>query len=202
MRRALLTLLLVAATACGGTIEPGGPAEDPGPLPDEAPEGEGAPGPDVPDEGPVDDGAAGMCLEGTVDCVDTPGLEPPAGDDMPPPDIPLLAEPFEDHRVVEPRDVVDDRSPAFLQWASGEGTSLTVGYSSGVEPCFVTAEVIVSELPDVVSVTVLVGPERGSEDAVCIMLAELLAVEVELEEPVGDRRLVDGARATPEDLGA
>jgi hypothetical protein len=145
-----------------------------------------------------------MCLEGTVDCVDTPGLEPGTeGDDMPPPDITLVPEVFEDHRVVAPRpDDVDDRMPVFLQWAAVDGANLTVGYSGGVEPCFVTAEVIVSELEDVVAVTVLAGPERGSEDTACVMIAELLAVEIELDEPLGDRRLVDGWRATPEDLGA
>jgi hypothetical protein len=200
---AAATLLLAA---CGGTVDGdvgSTPSSAPAPAgdADDGP-GDGVDGADDGVDGGGVDGAAGACLEGTEDCVDTPGLEPSTGDDMVPPDIEVVETPLEEHRVVEPRDVVDDRFPVFLQWATEDGTTLTVGYYAGVEPCFVTAEVVVSELDDVVAVTVLGGPDREAGDVACIELAEALAVEVELSAPLDGRRLVDGSRATPEDLGA
>lgn len=195
---AVATALLV--TACGNALEPAGSTgsgSPDDPPSDTGDDGGGSAG----DEGAAG-GAAGACLEGTEDCVDTPGLEPHAGDELVDPDIEVVDEPLEAYDLVEPRDAVDDRFPLFLQWATEDGTTLTVGYYAGVEPCFVTAEVVVSELDDVVAVTVLGGPDRDAGDVACIDIAESKAVEVQLSEPLGDRRLVDGARATPADLGA
>jgi hypothetical protein len=192
---AALAVATVLLAACGGSVDGDRGSTSPG---DPAPTGDGA------DDSAAagGDGAAGACIEGTEDCVDTPGLEPDTGDDMVPPDIEVVEAPLEAHRLVEPRDVVDDRFPVFLQWATEDGTTLTVGYYGGVEPCFVTAEVVVSELDDVVAVTVLGGPDRDAGDVACIEIAEALAVEIELSAPLDGRRLVDGSRATPEDLGA
>jgi hypothetical protein len=196
---AVATALLL--TACGGALDPD--AAPVSGLPDDAASGDGAADADDRDgdEGAAG-GAAGMCLEGVEDCIDTPGVGLGEGDELVDPDIPIVDEPLDAYDLVEPRDVVDDRFPLFLQWATEDGTTLTVGYEVGVEPCFVTAEVVVSELEDVVSVTVLGGPDRDAGDVGCIDIAESKAVEVELSEPLGGRRLVDGSRATPADLGA
>lgn len=205
MRPALRTFLLVlsvtALTACGTAVEPqGGPGLAPAPdvgLRDGGDDTASGVGTD-PDPGP----AAGACLVGSTDCVDTPGLGDDDPTDSTPPDIEVMDEAPHEYELIEARDAADDKTAAFLQWATVDGSTLTVGYFAGVEPCFVTSEVIVSELEDVVAVTVLGGPDRTQPDAMCIEIAMAMAVEVELTEPLGDRRLVDGSRATPDDLGA
>lgn len=185
--RLLLPLALAAVlAACGGPAEPGGDV------------GSGGAGGGT-DSNPGDP-AGGTCLVGT-DCTDTPGLDPGPDEDVDP-DIEVVDEPPFPARIVVPRPVVDELTPVFLQWAVVDGAAVTVGYLAGVEPCFVAAEVVVSELTDVVAITVLGGPDRDAGDVACIEIAEAMAVEVELSAPLGDRRLVDGGRASADDLGA
>lgn len=74
----------------------------------------------------------------------------------------------------------DDRTFLFLYW-------------SGVEPCNVLDRVEVDEGADEVVVTIFEGTAGDQQNVVCIEIGVHKAVEITLEEPLGDRELVDGA---------
>lgn len=72
---------------------------------------------------------------------------------------------------------------------AGDG-ALKIGYTS--DPCTRAREARVEEQERMVVVT-LIDPERDPEQ-VCIQLAVPGCVTVRLDGPLGDRRVVDGAR--------
>jgi hypothetical protein len=72
--------------------------------------------------------------------------------------------------------------------------TVEVEFYGGVEECEGLDRVEVRERPRTVRITVFVG--RVPEAEVCIELAVLKATTVRLEEPIGDRRIVDGARGS------
>jgi hypothetical protein len=74
-----------------------------------------------------------------------------------------------------------------------DGASLTIFFWSGVEPCYVLDHVEVDEGPDAITVTLFEGHDASDGDIACIEIALLKKVVVELDAPVGDRRIVDGA---------
>ncbi|WP_182883863.1 hypothetical protein [Microbispora sp. H10949] len=74
------------------------------------------------------------------------------------------------------------------------GRSLDVVWWSGVEPCQVLDHVDVKETVREVTVTVYEGQDRRSPDAVCIAIAIRKTTQVRLESPLGDRKVVDGAK--------
>lgn len=85
-----------------------------------------------------------------------------------------------------------------IRWDSYEeragGNELEMLFWSGVEPCYVLAEVEVEETPDKVTVTLHQGNLETEEDTACIEIALLKSTIVELDEPLGDRKVVDGSR--------
>ncbi|MCZ7527798.1 MAG: hypothetical protein M5U14_16340 [Acidimicrobiia bacterium] len=126
----------------------------------------------------------------------SPPASGPGGPDTPTsgpgglPDVPTAPE-----RVEPDPSAVDARPVPIESWATEDaGRTLLVRFWSGVAPCYVPAGVDVVETPEQVTVTVLVGrdPSAGP-DVVCIELAKLYEVAVTLEEPLGDRAVVDGA---------
>ncbi|MBI4259289.1 MAG: hypothetical protein HY658_01865 [Actinobacteria bacterium] len=76
---------------------------------------------------------------------------------------------------------------------SDDGLTLTVAFYSGVEPCYVLDRVEVEEAAGSVTVTLYEGHEPGDEDFACIEIAVYKSVAVSLDEPLGDREVVDGA---------
>ena len=66
-----------------------------------------------------------------------------------------------------------------------------VTFYGGVEACYGLDRVKVRAPPERVAITVFVGRKPKAE--VCIEIAELQAVRVTLDEPVGDRKIVDGS---------
>jgi hypothetical protein len=93
--------------------------------------------------------------------------------------------------VLEPEPgLVDVRAQT---WDSSEVLAprrVQVTFYGGVEECYGLDRVEVRERVDRVAITVFVGRKPQAE--VCIDLAELQAVRVTLDEPVGDREIVDG----------
>lgn len=148
-----------------------------------------------------DDGggaAAGACLEGAEDCDDVPGEEagpPPAGDGA----IPVQEEPTlvpADQETIESSpqpwdDVVDD--------GDGDDTTHLVTFRASPAPCSVVDRVEVTESDTTVTIAVFTGPEVGSEGVACAAVAELKAVPVKLQAPLGERTAVDPARLYPEE---
>jgi hypothetical protein len=98
--------------------------------------------------------------------------------------------------LVEPRPGMVDLHPT--KWAgvktSEDGETLTIRFWSGVEPCNVLDHVDVDHKNDTVVVTLYEGRDPEAADVACIEMAVLKAVGVELDDPVGDRTIKDGAR--------
>ena len=74
-----------------------------------------------------------------------------------------------------------------------DGKTLTIFFWSGVEPCYVLDRVDVDASRDAMTVTLFQGHDASVGNVACIDIALLKKVVVQLDEPVGDRRIVDGA---------
>lgn len=73
---------------------------------------------------------------------------------------------------------------------------LKVFFWSGVEPCQVLDHVAVSYHRKEVIVRLFEGYDPSAKDQACIEIAVYKATVVRLEEPLGDRKIVDGAIGT------
>lgn len=74
-----------------------------------------------------------------------------------------------------------------------DAMTLTLTWTSGVEPCTVLSHVEVDYRADEVVVTIFEGTGPDAEDAMCIAIAVEKQTTVSLEEDIGTRTLVDGA---------
>jgi hypothetical protein len=72
--------------------------------------------------------------------------------------------------------------------------TVTIGFWSGVEPCYVLDRVEVAYEAKRVVVTLYQGSDPAEPDTACIELAEYKTTVVELSEPVAGRKLTHGAR--------
>jgi hypothetical protein len=180
MRAFLSILTLVALTGCaasGDTSSQTGAA-------DQLPVSE-VPSPAASEAPPATGGGEVLCPEpagdGDLTAVDA-GCQPP--DQQP------KAE------VVTPRPGMVNVAP--IPWVraepTGDGTTLRVTWTSGVEPCYVLDHVVVEEAPDAVTVTLFQGSDPAAGTAVCIEIATDKTVEVQLSAPLGDRPVLDGSQ--------
>ena len=110
-------------------------------------------------------------------------------------DNPVVTDPYDGAQKVEPTPGMSDLYPrAFDKAVVGDdGRTLTIFFWSGVEPCYVLDHVDVDYGPGAITVTLFEGHDASAGDVACIEIALLKKVVVQLDEPVGDRRVVDGA---------
>jgi hypothetical protein len=110
-------------------------------------------------------------------------------------DNPVVTNPYDGAQKVEPTPGMSDLYPhAFDKAVAGDdGRILTIFFWSGVEPCYVLDHVDVDDGPGAITVTLFEGHDASAGDVACIEMAVLKKVVVQLDEPVGDRRVVDGA---------
>jgi hypothetical protein len=110
-------------------------------------------------------------------------------------DDPVVTDPYDGAQKVEPTPGMSDLYPhAFDKAVVGnDGKTLTIFFWSGVEPCYVLDHVDVDYGPGAITVTLFEGRDASAGDVACIEIAVLKKVVVQLDEPVGDRRVVDGA---------
>jgi hypothetical protein len=108
---------------------------------------------------------------------------------------PMVTDPDQGAELVEPTPGMADVRPHIFDHISmnDDGSSLTVFFWSGVEPCYVLDHVDVDEGPDAITITLFEGRDASAGDVACIEIALLKKVVVSLDAPVGDRRIVDGA---------
>jgi hypothetical protein len=108
---------------------------------------------------------------------------------------PVVTDPDQGALLVEPTPgMADVRSHIFDHAVvNADGSSITVFFWSGVEPCYVLAHVNIEEGPDTVTITLFEGHDTSGGDVACIDIALLKKVVVQLDEPVGDRSIIDGA---------
>jgi hypothetical protein len=125
------------------------------------------------------------------------GGSPPAS-----PDDPVSSTPDPDAspdeggaQLVEPQPGQADARP--IPWTRAkvldDGAAVKLFWWSGVEPCNVLDRVEVEYSDDAVMVTLFEGHTETDEDVACIEIALKKATIVELDEPLGDREIVDGA---------
>jgi hypothetical protein len=206
---------LIVAAIAGSQLATAGSQEDGG---GSAPGQDGggvagvcaAPEPGAPTED-CDDTVAGICLApedgGAVsDCDDTVSsicAAPADGataatdcDDMvgAPGDPGKIMDPGDGAQLVEPTPGMAGVRPHMFDHAVVEkdGT-VTVFFWSGVEPCYVLDHVDVAYGAKAVTITLYEGNDPNAGDVACIEIALLKKVVVPLDEPVGDREIVDGA---------
>ncbi len=159
-----------------------------------------------PDDGSVvHDIPCGVLVEGndgTVSyemCPDDPGLEPEPVPGLEPEPVPgLEPEPVPEPTIVKPTPGMAGVHP--VSFAGGgayvspdDSRVIVVDYWSGIEPCYVLDHIEVVETGDSVTITLLEGSDPAAGDAVCIEIGVFKRALITLDEPLGDRRIVDGA---------
>ena len=105
---------------------------------------------------------------------------------MEPPGAPQVVVPTPGMADVRPR-------PFDTATAGVDGTSVTIDFVSGVEPCYVLDHVEVAYGADDVTITLFEGHDPTAGDVACIEIGVSKQVIVTLDEPLGDRAIVDGA---------
>jgi len=206
---ALLVAGIAGAQYVGASTKPGIPAgSEPGSggggngvagicVAPAAPEADGGSQPASTDEcndtidDPVvtDPGECGEKVSGTGPDA-TVSYTPCPGDDDP-----VVTDPYQGAQKVNPTPGMSDVYPrAFDKVVVGDdGRTLTIFFWSGVEPCYVLDHVDVDYGPDAITVTLFEGHDASAGDVACIEIALIKMVVVQLDAPVGDRRVVDGA---------
>lgn len=135
----------------------------------------------------VDPVPCGVVPEGTDP--DTPVSSCP-GDEEPP-----TSGPWDGAEPVEPRPGMVGVAPIPFDHVDvgADDRTVTVFFSSGVEPCYVLDHVDVEEGPGSITITLFQGNDPQVANVACIDIAVSKKVVVQVEEPVGTRRIVDGA---------
>ena len=140
--------------------------------------------PVVVDPGECGEKVVGSGPDAAVSYTPCPGDEPP-----------VVTDPDQGAKLVEPTPgMADVRSHIFDHVSvNDDGSSVTVYFWSGVEPCYVLDHVDVDEGPGAITITLFEGHDTSAGDVACIDIALLKKVVIQLDAPVGDRRIVDGA---------
>lgn len=190
MAALLAAALLVACGSPNGSTEAGGGSGGTGGSGTSVPGSE----PEDPDSPTSDD-----AYDRDKDCPEDSGGQ---GDD---PDEPVQQMPCPDpeppggakFEIVEPYDgPVDQAIPVAWERSRARGSddrSFLLIYWSGVEPCHVLDRVEVEERADEVVATIYEGAASDQQNVACIEIAMQKAVRITLDEPLGERKLVDGA---------
>ncbi|HEX5938196.1 MAG TPA: hypothetical protein VFZ75_10990 [Actinomycetota bacterium] len=107
---------------------------------------------------------------------------------------PRTADPGDDAEPVEPRPGMIRVAPIPFDHVDvdADDRTLTVFFWSGVEPCYVLDHVDVEESPTAITITLFQGSDPEVTNVACIDIALLKKVVVQVDEPVGARRIVDG----------
>ena len=130
---------------------------------------------------------AGVAIAASTADPDTPVASGPITDDPGPGDEgPVLVEPRPGMAGVHARPF--DRAAA-----NDDGTSVTIDFVSGVEPCAVLDHVDVRYSAEAVTITLYEGHDPNAGDVACIEIGVYKRVTVQLDEPLGERAIVDGA---------
>ena len=131
-----------------------------------------------------------------VPCSEEPeGTDPDTPVSSCPGDEPRTTDPGDSAEPVEPRPGMVNVSPIPFDHVDvgDDDRTLTVFFWSGVEPCYVLDRVDVDESPGSIRITLFQGSDPDVTNVACIDIALLKKVTLQLDEPVGTRRIVDGA---------
>jgi hypothetical protein len=97
-------------------------------------------------------------------------------------------------QVVVPRPGMDHvRARPFDSATVGaDGRTVTIDFVSGIEPCYVLDHVKVAYGAETVTITLFEGNDASSGDVACIDIGVFKRTVITLDEPLGDRTIVDG----------
>jgi hypothetical protein len=73
-----------------------------------------------------------------------------------------------------------------------DGRTVAIDFVSGIEPCYVLDHVDVTYGEDRVTITLHEGSDPDAGDVACIDIGVYKRTIVVLDEPLGDRTIVDG----------
>ena len=103
--------------------------------------------------------------------------------------------PPEPHVVVPTPGMVDVHPIPFDQARVGtDGRTVQIDFVAGIAPCSVLDHVDVRYGANSVTITLSEGSDPAAGQVACIMIAEFKRVIVQLDQPLGDRTIVDGAK--------
>jgi hypothetical protein len=110
-----------------------------------------------------------------------------------------LPGPMESHVVVPTPGMADVRPVPFQSsHVEPDGRTVAVDFVAGIEPCSVLDHVDVRYGADAVTITLSEGSDPSAGQVGCIAIAEFKRVIVHLDQPLGDRSILDGVKAFPE----
>ncbi|MEU7002846.1 hypothetical protein [Nonomuraea sp. NPDC046570] len=135
------------------------------------------------------------CLSLTMGCGSAPVPESAS------PQVPVTAQPASSGPADGPEPVKptgDAVNPHKVRWTSAKpvskGRKVKLVWWSGVAPCSVLDRVKVKETTKRVTITLYEGTAPKAVNASCIMIAIEKTTTVKLRKPLGNRKLVDGAK--------
>jgi hypothetical protein len=98
---------------------------------------------------------------------------------------------------VEPRPgMTDVRARMFDRAIVNDDGTVTILFTSGVEPCAVLDHIDVAYDDDAVTVTLFEGRDASAGDVACIEIAVQKSVTITLDQPLDGRPIVDGVTHT------
>jgi hypothetical protein len=110
--------------------------------------------------------------------------------------------PCDDPTPVEPKPQIVEPTPGMasvfarpFDTASvrADGRTIAIDFVSGIEPCSVLDHVDVLDRPRTVTITLFEGHDPAAGAVACIEIGVFKRVLITLDEPLGDRSIVDGA---------
>ena len=201
-----IAVVLIAGIAGAGSVGATDPRADEGGSGSDGVAGscvEPASGPESTESGPppfgeeCDDTIDDPVVVDPVPCGEVPeGADPDtAVSSCPGDEEPRTTDPGDGAQPVEPRPGMVNVYPTAFDHVDvgGDDRTLIVYFWSGVEPCYVLDRVEVDEGPGAITITLFQGSDPNVTNVACIDIAVQKKVVVELDEPVGARRIVDGA---------
>lgn len=104
------------------------------------------------------------------------------------------AQPESPQQVTPQSGMLDVRPIAWREAEALDSRTVRVWFDSGVEPCYVLDHVTVDYGVNEVAITLYEGTAPQATDTVCIQIAVDKVTDVMLDEPLGNRTIVDGSR--------
>lgn len=179
------------------TTPPHAPEKPEDPVPAESPSQPAPPAPQ-----PTGTTGPGSGSADPVAPVEGPGSSPPQGGTAPghpgPGEEPTDPGPGPidpgtgDAEVVSPRPGMENVHPsAWFSYELLDPGTVRVYFYAGVEPCSVLDSVRVEYSPSSVGIGLFVGSDPAARDMACIMIAQLKATDIRLEEALSGRQVID-----------